>query len=211
MFCIIFILVALLSIHKLPGFNNVLLISGVKTSPQASPFELWANYDKILVASILLAAFYKPDLSFNIFIKMLNKNIHIILIFISMIIVLALTFGMIQFSPKIVNFLHIWIILNLVTVIAEESFFRLFFLNNLLEFANTKKLQFVALTASSIVFSAVHCCGNLYYVVLAFIASIFYGLLYINSGNRIEYSIIGHFSLNLIHILFFTYPWISIT
>jgi hypothetical protein len=49
------VLALALAMHKLPGFNNPLLLDRVVLSDGAAPFTLYANFDKGAVGLVLLA------------------------------------------------------------------------------------------------------------------------------------------------------------
>ncbi len=62
-----------------------------------------------------------------------------------------------------------------------------------------------ALLICAILFGLAHAGGGVWYVLLATVAGLGYGLVY-HRTQRIELSILLHFALNSIHILFFSYP-----
>lgn len=51
--------------------------------------------------------------------------------------------------------------------------------------------------------------GGPTYVVLSTVAGVGYGRAYLHAGNRIEASLLAHFTLNAVHFLGFTYPALS--
>lgn len=58
---------------------------------------------------------------------------------------------------------------------------------------------------SSLLFGLAHFKAGLAYMIFASIAGAFYGLTY-QKTRRILCSILVHFGVNLIHLIFFTYP-----
>ena len=65
--------------------------------------------------------------------------------------------------------------------------------------------QWVAATVAGVIFGAAHIGGGWTYAGLAAIAGIGYGWIYAATG-AIGASILAHTGLNLVHLLFFSYP-----
>ena len=120
---------------------------------------------------------------------------------------LSFIIGIIKFEPKIPWFIGIFIISNLFfTCIAEELFFRKLIQDNIKTvFYKSKYSKLLGITASASVFGIVHLAGGIRYCLVAFVAGIFYAYIY-EKTKKVEAPIFVHFFLNLIHILFFTYP-----
>jgi membrane protease YdiL (CAAX protease family) len=66
-------------------------------------------------------------------------------------------------------------------------------------------MEMAPLAISSLLFGLDHYEGGLTYILLATIAGLFYGHTYWKT-TKIETSISVHFSFNLTHFLFFSYP-----
>ena len=64
----------------------------------------------------------------------------------------------------------------------------------------------MAVLAAAAAFGAAHVAGGTTYVLLATVAGLGYGAAYQLTG-RVEASIFVHFTLNLTHLLLFTYPF----
>ena len=54
-FALLLLLCLTLALHKMPGFNNPIVIDGVQFSPDARPFTQYPNFDKGSVGLVLLA------------------------------------------------------------------------------------------------------------------------------------------------------------
>jgi membrane protease YdiL (CAAX protease family) len=67
---------------------------------------------------------------------------------------------------------------------------------------------FFSLLMTYVLFGLAHFSGGLEYAFVAGLAGIGYGVAYWTTG-RLEASIITHFLLNLIHLVFFTYPMLA--
>lgn len=200
----------LLWYHQIPGVTNWQIVNGALLSKNAFPFSLYLNFDKPLIGLLILGCGTLPLLKtkqdwYSMFIKTAPMAIWGTLL----IAGLAYTFGYIKFEPKWGNFFIVWFISNLLlTAVTEEVLFR-GFIQKYLSFA-FKKIRFgngLALLLASMLFAAVHT-GGLTYVILAFVAGILYGWVYIKT-NRIEASILTHVFLNSIHILLLTYPGLA--
>ena len=101
----------------------------------------------------------------------------------------------------------VWVFSNLLfTCTSEEAFFRGFCQKNLQEYLAAKgKNEVFAVTIVAGLFGICHYAGGWEYVLLSFIAGIFYGLAYFKT-KKIESSIMVHFAVNTIHFLYFSYP-----
>jgi len=61
------------------------------------------------------------------------------------------------------------------------------------------------LIVASLLFGIAHFAGGLNYVVVATLAGLLYGVVYLNTG-KIWHAILMHFCLNMVHLYLFTYP-----
>lgn len=129
------------------------------------------------------------------------------LVIIFLVAVLSFSFKFVWFDPKLPSSLPIWALTNLLFVcLAEEGFFRRFIQKYLcLSLRNFNYGNLIAILITSVLFGLSHFMGGTKYVILATVAGAGYGWIYLRT-QRIEASIITHFSLNLVHFLFFTYP-----
>ncbi len=120
---------------------------------------------------------------------------------------LSFLFKFIWFDPKFSDSFFMWAWTNLFFVcLAEEAFFRGFMQKYLcLVLQRVKYGALIAITLSSILFGLYHYAGGTRYMLLATVAGLGYGWVYFRT-QKIESSILTHFSLNLVHFLFFTYP-----
>jgi membrane protease YdiL (CAAX protease family) len=102
--------------------------------------------------------------------------------------------------------LRAWSNLNL-TCMAEEGFYRGFLQTRLIGyFHNTQwgKVAGLLLTSAIFTFDHIFWSPNATILAFVFIASLLYGGVYLLSG-KIESAILTHFSLNMIHMIFFNY------
>lgn len=196
-----------LGLHIMPGFESLLVINKTTLTPAASPYSLYFNIDKTLIALFILGLWYQRPASLLSWRTTGLTLLWMLPLVIGAVIVLSLLVNYIQFEPKIIDGLWLWMWANLLfTCTAEEALFR-----GLLQHQLTKHLinvfagKWIAITVAALLFGLAHIGGGWLYVAIASVAGFGYGVVYQLTG-RIEASIICHFGLNLTHILFFTYP-----
>jgi membrane protease YdiL (CAAX protease family) len=136
------------------------------------------------------------------------QSIFALLVTITCALTLAGILGLIDWDPKIPDFLLLWVLSNLfITSAAEEAFFRgiiQYQLQRLLAL-KTPYASILAISVGGILFGIAHFVMGSQYVVVAVVAGAGYGLIFHLTG-RLEASIISHFLLNTAHIIFFSYP-----
>ncbi|MTI01069.1 CPBP family intramembrane glutamic endopeptidase [Roseibium sp. RKSG952] len=197
-------------LHLAPGFHNLKLLSGSRTSADAAPYSLYLNFDKASLGFwlLLFAAGSAP----SIYEWGRIAKLSLVYFVPAAVVLIGTTYlaGLVAFDPKLVSFLPVWLFANLLFVsAAEELFFRQFILGWLLKWFGRNGLGGAcALILSSILFAAFHLPGGVFFAGFAGLAGLFYGLAFWKSG-RVEVAILVHFLVNLTHILFFTYPYIA--
>lgn len=197
----------LLGLHIFPGFHSLNIMKNVTLTPDAIPYSLYFNIDKTLIGLLIFGFWYsrpaKP-LSWSATSVTLLKVLPLI---IGSVIILSYLINYIQFAPKVIDGLGLWMWANLFfTCTAEEAFFRGLIQKQLsLRLQNYSAGKWIALSIAAILFGLAHLGGGWMYVGISILAGFGYGMLYQLTG-RIEASILSHFILNLSHILFFTYP-----
>lgn len=209
-FLIIITLAIGFSSHLIPGFHNLQVIKGLTLSPSSSPFNLYLNFDKTMMAVILVASrvILFPQARFSG--KVLGQTIVIATLCLGLLIPLALLSGYVQFDPKFPDSFGLWALNNLLFVcFAEEVVFRGVIQNYLMQVSNRRNLPtFIPLFVSALLFGVLlpgHFYGGPLYMGFATLAGLFYGYAYYKTA-RLESAILVHFLLNLGHFLFFSYP-----
>lgn len=217
-------LLLLLAMHKLPGFQNVLLLDQIQVSQDAIPFTLYANVDKGLAGLVLLLVLWplsqpSPRLAQTAAPLDLRSDLRLRwwrgvwplfpLTFLCSEMI-AVAFGFITWDPKLPAYTLTFLAVNLfLTCVAEELFFR-----GLLQTALQGWLArrawplWIAAVLIGVLFGAAHLGGGVPYAITVTVAGIGYGLMYLRSG-RIEVAILGHFALNALHFLLFSYPMLA--
>lgn len=214
----------LLAMHKLPGFQNVLLLDQVQVSQDAIPFTLYANVDKGLAGFVLLVLLWPlsqpspqplqaaapQDLGCDLTLRWLRGWWPLFPLTFLCSEMIAVAFGFITWDPKLPAYTLTFLAVNLfLTCVAEELFFR-----GLLQTALQRWLArrgwplWLAAVVIGLLFGAAHLGGGVPYAITVTVAGIGYGLMYLRSG-RIEVAILGHFALNALHFLLFSYPMLA--
>lgn len=218
-----------LAMHKLPGFNNPLLLSAVHVSPDAIPFTLFANFDKGLAGAVLLLVLWPlsqypqgnwqsphrgsllPPLPPVTYGQLLWRGFWplFFLTFLSSEW-LGVTFGFLTWDPKFPPYTLMFLAVNLfLTCVAEELFFRGLLQTSLQRYLAARQLPlWPAALLIGILFGVAHLAGGWPYAIAVSVAGTGYGLMYLRSG-RIEVAILGHFALNALHFLLFSYPMLA--
>ena len=198
-----------LSVHIAPGFNNVLVVPELRLSPDAAPYRVYWNLDKLMVGIALVALLsvrrdLRPEARITV------PPVPTAVATIVLVIGLAWLAGLVQFDPKLPALLPWWIPSNLlITSVAEEAFFRGILLGLAVRWLRGVPYgTWIALFAVSAVFGVAHFAGGVAYVALSTVAGVGYGLVYLATG-RLAWSILTHFGLNLTHIVLFTYPMLA--
>lgn len=210
-FSSISILIALLlALHRLPGFNNPILVANIKFSADSSVFTQYANFDKGAAGLVLLAFFCSRVNDISELRSMLRKAYYPIIITIICVIATGILVGYIKPDIKLPAYTPIFLTTNLLfTCVAEEAFFRGFLQDRL-----AKKLfsvrfgSKIAIFLSGILFGATHLAGGSIYVMLATLAGLGYAYAYAVT-QRIEIPILTHFLFNAVHFIGFSYPHIQ--
>jgi membrane protease YdiL (CAAX protease family) len=194
--------------HKIPGFHNILFYKDVHISNISALYSAYINFDKPFLMLLLTYCYARNNIWQNP-LNLLYQSLLIGIIASGVLLAPALLSGYLKFDPKIPEIFWGWGVLNIITIVSEEALFRGFIQNALNEVFSSSKIKYhsvLSLIIASALFALMHHQGGTIYVALSFIAGLFYGYALILT-KRIEASIIVHFTVNLVHILFFTYPY----
>ncbi|PYF78110.1 hypothetical protein DFP75_1131 [Marinomonas alcarazii] len=200
-----------LAMHLLPGFSNYAVLVREPVSSDGIPFSLYANFDKGLVGLFLLGYFFRGQARVGYFMALQNPKKALVIFFATpcLALGLALLFGLIHLDVKLPHFWLAFLGINLLfTCVAEEAFFRGFIQRGLSNWLEGKLSLFVAPLITALLFGVAHIGGGVEYAVVAGVAGLGYGYLYYLT-KRIEWSILCHFIVNILHLLLFTYPMLA--
>lgn len=204
----ILLLSVALAAHALPGFHNLLIARDVVLSPGATPYTLYLNFDKTLVGILILGIVYSELLhSASDLNQALQRAAPIVLVMVPAIAILAFALDYLRYDPKWPALFWTWAASNLLlTCLSEEAFFRGFVQRELQNAWRHRSYGgWLAVTISATTFGIAHFAGGVSYVLLATAAGFAYALVY-RITDRVEMSMLAHFTLNTIHFLLFTYP-----
>lgn len=190
-----------LMLHLIPGFSNPQIVSEVKAGPESAPFSFYYNFDKALIPFLLLACL--PTLLKRPAAGPKNTLWWLVLMLsLPLLLLIATLAGGLRVERHLPEWLGAFMLANLFFVsFAEEALFRGYLQQRL-----SQKLGNVwGLLIAAAVFGLAHIAGGPLLVIFASLAGIVYGLAWLWSG-RVWVATLVHFSFNLLHLLFFTYP-----
>lgn len=193
------------------GFKDWKILINETVSADAASYTLNLDIAAAFTGLGLLLFGFKNIKKKKIFIDALTKSAPTMILCLVVIMISALTVGIVKFEPKIPNFLLTWMLINLfVYSVSQEMVFRYFLLGSLLDILEGYRFAgLFSMIISSAIYLTYLMPMTLGYSVAAFIASMFFSYVFVKT-RKIEMSIILHFMLNLMHILLFTYPMLKI-
>ncbi len=124
----------------------------------------------------------------------------------AIILFLAVSTAILYFEPKLLpaGFFFIWAFKNLVLVcFGEELLFRGFIQKEL-----SKWHPIFAWLLTSVLFGLAHLPAGLTFATIATLAGLLYGWVYLKTHN-IWLAVVAHFVFNTLHLIFFTYPYLT--
>ncbi|WP_444994051.1 CPBP family intramembrane glutamic endopeptidase [Aliikangiella sp. IMCC44359] len=199
-----------LGLHVIPDFQNQLIVKQVAIKSLSQPFSMYINFDKSLAGVIVFLVLIKKSpipLSSELFIK----AVLISLAMVGIALGTALSLDIVDVNLDYLlgaPFLIIFIVNQIMIVcLAEEVFFRGMIQEKLYSIFDQEKRYYyiIPVSVTAIIFGIVHLAGGVYYMLVAMIAGLGYGLVY-QLTRRVEFSIACHFLLNIIHLGFLSYP-----
>lgn len=202
----VFALAFLAYMHKIPGFNNWIAIPGMSFSSESLPFRSYFSVDKVFIGAMLVATIPLMPNRRDI-LPMLKEMFIPGLCCLVVLGGVATLLGYITFDPKWPSIMMYWTVNNLIfVVIVEEALYRGFLQRHLsMLWPDYSRLSWLAILIPAVLFGASNYTGGPYCILLATIAGCFYGYVY-RRTKRFEASVILHFLVNVVHILFFSYP-----
>jgi len=199
-----------LALHRLPGFNNPLIIADMTLSAGAAAFSQYANFDKGSAGLILLALLCRRAETAPEWRRLFKQTWPVALVTVAVVLGLATCIGYVKPDIKFAQVSALFLATNLLfTVVAEEAFFRGLLQDRLaLSLANLRFGRPAAIVCSALLFGAAHAAGGGIYVMLATLAGLGYAYAY-HLTRRIEAAIFVHFAVNAVHFVGFTYPHLN--
>lgn len=203
------VLSVLLGLHVLPGFANPQILDDAVLVQGAAAYDLYLNFDKTIPGILFLGLAHQGLIRTRAeLLQALRAAWPVVFTTTAVIIAASVSLGYVKFAPHWTPDIGVWSFSNLfLTCLAEEAFFRGFLMERLHAlFRRRANASWLALLVSSLLFGVAHMAGGWQYVALATLAGMGYGYA-CQRSRRIEMAILTHFSVNLLHFLFFTYPF----
>lgn len=197
--------------HFVKGFNNIPLFLAWRSSLDATPLNIYANYDKGVVALLILGLYLPIIRTRNEFYKMLLATIPWTLLTITAILFLSDYFHLVKWDPKFPLITGIWLLIQLfLVVIPEEVFYRGFIQHEIAKNLKIPLSGLFAVLLTSLIFALIHILfiPKFTFILCTFVTSLLYGTIYQLTG-KIESSILTHYITNITHFFLFTYPMLQ--
>jgi len=191
-----------LTLHLVPGFDNLKVLDRVQAGPASVPFTLYLNLDKPLIFfGLLLAwpALLGPGGT------MRWRPLALLMLPLAALLITAWLLGALKPDVGLPHWWWLFAFNNLVfTCVAEEALFR----GLIQQGVASRSKPWLGLLVASLLFGAAHLAGGPLLVLFAALAGACYGLAFQLSG-RLSVAILLHFLFNFAHLALFTYPLAS--
>ncbi|MFM4850303.1 lysostaphin resistance A-like protein [Aeromonas rivipollensis] len=191
-----------LTLHLVPGFDNLKVLDRVQAGPASVPFTLYLNLDKPLIFfGLLLAwpALLGPGGT------MRWRPLTLLILPLAALLITAWQLGALKPDVGLPHWWWLFAFNNLVfTCVAEEALFR----GLIQQGVASRSKPWLGLLVASLLFGSAHLAGGPLLVLFAALAGACYGLAFQLSG-RLSVAILLHFLFNFAHLALFTYPLAS--
>ncbi|MGE6261878.1 CPBP family intramembrane glutamic endopeptidase [Aeromonas media] len=191
-----------LTLHLVPGFDNLKVLDRVQASPASVPFTLYLNLDKPLIFfGLLLAwpALLGPDGAIR------WRPLALLILPLAALLITAWHLGALKPEVGLPHWWWLFALNNLLfTCVAEEALFR----GLIQQGVASRSKPWLGLLVASLLFGAAHLAGGPLLMLFAALAGACYGLAFLLSG-RLSVAIAIHFLFNFAHLALFTYPLAS--
>ena len=193
--------------HVLPGFDNPRVIDGVRLASDSLPYTKYLNFDKG-VAGLLLLGLYAPALTTRrsrIGAAGWGWRFAVVAV---VVIAATVAAGYARWDSKLPPWWPLWLFgMVCFTALPEEALLRGVLQEQLhARSSDGGYARAWPVIVAGLVFGLAHAGGGWVYVALATLAGIGYGWIFAASGGAIAMAILTHTALNLLHLLFFSYP-----
>ena len=206
----VMVLALALAVHAVPGFKNPVVIDAVRFSADSAPFTQYANFDKGAVGLLLLALLV-PHVSGQGDARRLAVPVLVATMATGAVVfTTAISLDYVRWDPKWPPQTLTFLAINLLfTCVAEEAFFRGLIQERLTRaLQGSPRLAAVPVVVSASLFGLAHWGGGMHLVLLAGLAGLGYSTVYAVT-RRVEAAILPHFTINAVHFVFLSYPYIA--
>lgn len=193
-----------LAVYRPSAFSYPLVWASAELYPGGKPFQLFINTSKLFAGYLVIIWLLEKALEKKQNTGEMKARLAALS---SIIALLTIGYGFgVDIEVKLPEGLLYFIAVNLlVTVIAEEAFFRLLVQSQLTRFFPSQFGVIFSIFFTTALFALSHAgiAGKALYLYL--IAGLIYSLVYWYSG-RFYLAVLTHFGTNLGHFIFFQYP-----
>ena len=204
---VIFAVCFMAYVHAIPGFYSWAFVKNMHFSAGSTAYSMYLSLDKIIPAIALVALGRMVRAGKDHWKDALAESAPTALFLIVCLISAGLYTHYVNVDIKVPATLPFWAIYMFFFVcFAEEALFRGFLQKELTKVLGPSGIgPWIALLVSAVMFGLLHYRGGTTYVILSTVAGIGYGYVY-KKSERLEAAMLCHFTVNLIHLLFFSYP-----
>lgn len=197
-----------LILHIFPGFHSMVYLDNYAVSPASKPHSEYWYFDKPFLALCLVNYYIEGHYKAGNLKHSIKLGLALTALCVAILAGVGMGIGYAKLDIKWPEIIYSFALINLVAILNEEGFFRGFLQKNLSDFFSKFSKQFgpaLALSISSILFGLAHYYMGFIHTILCIVAGFIFGYG-LTGSKRIEACMIVHFMLNMIHIIFFTYP-----
>lgn len=198
------------AIFRPKGFSYPLIWNPGALYEGGEPFSLYVNLSKAIggyLVVIWLGLGLRHHRSMLVGEQSLLSQMVVALVGTCAILFTAFTFYGVGWKPKIPDGILYFVLVNLmVTVLAEEAFFRLLLQSQIERFFNNKRIGIcVGAVVASVLFAFAHAGATGMVFFLFLFAGFIYAAVYAWTRSLLA-SVAAHFGVNIAHIMLLKYP-----
>lgn len=202
---------AALLLHAVPGFANPRVLDGVTLSADSAPYTKYLNFDKGVLGLVLLGLYAPQRTARRAPPGTAVAASWRFAAIVALVLALSVLAGYAHWEPKVPSWWPLWLAsMVFLTALPEEAVFRHLIQGSLHDWlGESSRARWTATLAAAALFGLAHAGGGWIYVGLATAAGIGYGLVYALTRS-IGAAIAAHTALNLLHLLWFSYPALGV-
>lgn len=197
-----------LSTHILPGFNNMIYLKNYAVSEASRPHDEYWNFDKPFLMLCLFNYYMEGYYKRGNLVHSIKTGFVLTIVCAAILIFAGMGLGYIALDIKWPEIIYSWAFLNLIAVLAEEGFYRAFLQRLIADYTKGflgKYSEIIALLFASALFGLSHYKMGFIHAALCSVAGFLFGYG-LTKSKRVEACMVTHFTLNMLHLILFTYP-----